>query len=298
MVQRPCASSDHTLFSVWSNEFNASCHYLHHWDGRKRWKVRAFRSLSNCHLTHFLFSFNCIYTGNTYSHKINKLQENTAYNFRICARNESGAGPWSEISTFTTSKAPPSALKGSSTPVFLSVLILFSSIQRPISPKSLRPRASSTGKRINPWVKIRSLIRCSCKSIERKMNTRRFITANRPRIVRRTSKPVWIIVFVSVPLVWPAKVFRWPVRTVRQRISFYLDPKISPMPSPPLEQQPNRRRLIISSARIRIRSEVRYPGSIDYVRWSIARWKRCNCSKLEHWRINNGQCWSSWPLHS
>lgn len=60
-----------------------------------------------------LFSFNSIYTGNTYSHKINKLQENTTYNFRICAKNDSGPGPWSDVSSFTTSKAPPSALKGS-----------------------------------------------------------------------------------------------------------------------------------------------------------------------------------------
>jgi hypothetical protein len=56
-------------------------------------------------------NFNCIYTGNTTSHKINKLQENTSYHFRICAKNDTGAGPWSEISTFTTTKAPPNALK-------------------------------------------------------------------------------------------------------------------------------------------------------------------------------------------
>ncbi|CAF1051244.1 unnamed protein product, partial [Adineta steineri] len=56
-------------------------------------------------------SFNCIYTGTTYSHKINKLQENNQYNFRICAKNDSGAGLWSEMYTFTTSKAPPNALK-------------------------------------------------------------------------------------------------------------------------------------------------------------------------------------------
>ena len=57
-------------------------------------------------------SFNCIYTGNTSSHKINKLQENTSYHFRICAKNDTGAGPWSEVSTFTTTKAAPNALKG------------------------------------------------------------------------------------------------------------------------------------------------------------------------------------------
>ncbi|CAF1284500.1 unnamed protein product [Rotaria sordida] len=56
-------------------------------------------------------NFNCIYTGNTSSHKINKLQENTSYHFRICAKNDTGPGPWSEIYTFTTAKAPPNALK-------------------------------------------------------------------------------------------------------------------------------------------------------------------------------------------
>jgi hypothetical protein len=53
-----------------------------------------------------------MYTGNTSSHKINKLQENTSYDFRICAKNDTGVGPWSEIYTFTTTKAPPNALKG------------------------------------------------------------------------------------------------------------------------------------------------------------------------------------------
>ncbi|UJR13965.1 hypothetical protein I4U23_000968 [Adineta vaga] len=56
-------------------------------------------------------TFNCIYTGNTASHKINKLQENTSYHFRICAKNDTGAGPWSEIFTCSTTKAPPNALK-------------------------------------------------------------------------------------------------------------------------------------------------------------------------------------------
>ena len=60
----------------------------------------------------YLCSYNCIYSGTTYSHKINKLQENTQYNFRICAKNDSGPGTWSEIYTFTTTKAPPNALKG------------------------------------------------------------------------------------------------------------------------------------------------------------------------------------------
>ncbi|CAF5122660.1 unnamed protein product, partial [Rotaria sp. Silwood1] len=37
---------------------------------------------------------------------------NTSYHFRICAKNDTGPGPWSEIYTFTTTKAPPNALKG------------------------------------------------------------------------------------------------------------------------------------------------------------------------------------------
>ncbi|CAM4797813.1 unnamed protein product [Rotaria magnacalcarata] len=56
-------------------------------------------------------NFNSIYIGNTSSHKISKLQENTSYHFRICAKNDTGPGPWSEIYTFTTPKSPPSALK-------------------------------------------------------------------------------------------------------------------------------------------------------------------------------------------
>lgn len=66
----------------------------------------------NINVDMFIFSFNCVYTGNTSSHKINKLQENTAYYFRICAKNDTGPGPWSEVYTFTTTKAPPNALKG------------------------------------------------------------------------------------------------------------------------------------------------------------------------------------------
>ncbi|CAF1539479.1 unnamed protein product [Adineta ricciae] len=56
-------------------------------------------------------TFNSIYTGNTSSHKISKLQENTSYHFRICAKNDTADGPWSEVYTFSTTKAPPNALK-------------------------------------------------------------------------------------------------------------------------------------------------------------------------------------------
>lgn len=56
-------------------------------------------------------NFHNIYTGNLSSHKINKLQENTIYRFRICAKNDAGLGPWSDVYAFTTTKAPPNSLK-------------------------------------------------------------------------------------------------------------------------------------------------------------------------------------------
>jgi len=56
-------------------------------------------------------NFQNIYAGNLSSHKINKLQENTTYRFRICAKNDAGLGPWSDVYAFTTAKAPPSSLK-------------------------------------------------------------------------------------------------------------------------------------------------------------------------------------------
>lgn len=52
-----------------------------------------------------------VYTGNAHTHKIGKLAERTDFHFRICAANEAGEGPFSDISTFTTLTAPPYAPK-------------------------------------------------------------------------------------------------------------------------------------------------------------------------------------------
>lgn len=57
-------------------------------------------------------SFVPVYHGTGLSHKINRLQENTSYQFRICASSESGQGPYSEIYIFQTTRAPPPSLKG------------------------------------------------------------------------------------------------------------------------------------------------------------------------------------------
>lgn len=53
-----------------------------------------------------------VYQGTSNSYKINKLQEMTSYDFRIFASNAAGSGPYSEVYTFTTLKAPPPVLKG------------------------------------------------------------------------------------------------------------------------------------------------------------------------------------------
>lgn len=63
-------------------------------------------------------SFVPIYHGSGLSCKVNRLQENTSYHFRICASSLSGQGPYSSVHTFTTSRAPPPSLKA---PKVLSV---------------------------------------------------------------------------------------------------------------------------------------------------------------------------------
>ena len=57
------------------------------------------------------FSFHPIYHGSGQTHKVNKLSELTEYEFRINASNEAGDGPYSEIFKFSTTKAPPPAVK-------------------------------------------------------------------------------------------------------------------------------------------------------------------------------------------
>ncbi|XP_014673734.1 PREDICTED: fibronectin type-III domain-containing protein 3A-like isoform X2 [Priapulus caudatus] len=56
-------------------------------------------------------SFAPIYNGTSQTFKVNKLTEQTSYSFRIFAVNDAGNGPYSEEYVFTTSKAPPPALK-------------------------------------------------------------------------------------------------------------------------------------------------------------------------------------------
>ena len=61
---------------------------------------------------YFSFSFYPIYNGPSNSHKVNKLCELMPYEFRIYASNEAGDGPYSSVSSFKTTKAPPPAVKG------------------------------------------------------------------------------------------------------------------------------------------------------------------------------------------
>lgn len=57
-------------------------------------------------------SFQLVYSGPAHAYKVSKLTEVTSYDFRIYASNVAGSGPYSEVYTFTTTKAPPPALKG------------------------------------------------------------------------------------------------------------------------------------------------------------------------------------------
>ncbi|KAL8559262.1 hypothetical protein ACOMHN_040386 [Nucella lapillus] len=56
-------------------------------------------------------SFQAVYSGLAHTHKVNRLAEMTSYEFRIFASNDAGHGPYSDTVTFTTSKAPPPALR-------------------------------------------------------------------------------------------------------------------------------------------------------------------------------------------
>ena len=59
----------------------------------------------------FLCSFHPIYHGPNHTHKMNRLSELTEYEFRIYASNEAGDGPYSDNYKFSTTKAPPPAVK-------------------------------------------------------------------------------------------------------------------------------------------------------------------------------------------
>ena len=57
------------------------------------------------------FSFQVIYEGSSHFFKVKQLQETTNYNFRIYASNDVGNGPYSEVYTFSTTKAPLPAVR-------------------------------------------------------------------------------------------------------------------------------------------------------------------------------------------
>ncbi|XP_041910266.1 LOW QUALITY PROTEIN: fibronectin type III domain containing protein 3C1-like [Arvicola amphibius] len=61
--------------------------------------------------------FSVIYHGPDLTHKVQKLSEYTQYRFKIQACNKVGEGPQSDVYTFTTTKTPPGALKGSPGPL-------------------------------------------------------------------------------------------------------------------------------------------------------------------------------------
>ncbi|CAL8127421.1 unnamed protein product [Orchesella dallaii] len=56
--------------------------------------------------------FEVVYRGTSTSTKVTRLTEDTEYQFRICAINGAGQGPFSDLYKFGTSKAPPPQVKG------------------------------------------------------------------------------------------------------------------------------------------------------------------------------------------
>ena len=60
---------------------------------------------------YYFCSFHPVYHGPSHVHKMNRLSELTEYEFRIYASNEAGDGPYSENCKFSTTKAPPPAVK-------------------------------------------------------------------------------------------------------------------------------------------------------------------------------------------
>ncbi|XP_053404660.1 fibronectin type-III domain-containing protein 3A-like isoform X3 [Mercenaria mercenaria] len=56
-------------------------------------------------------NFQEVYKGQAFTYKVNRLSEMTNYDFRIYASNDAGSGPYSETYTFSTTTAPPPALK-------------------------------------------------------------------------------------------------------------------------------------------------------------------------------------------
>ncbi|XP_035704090.1 fibronectin type-III domain-containing protein 3A isoform X3 [Folsomia candida] len=56
--------------------------------------------------------FEVVYRGTASNAKVTRLNEDTEYLLRICALNGAGQGPFSDLYKFSTSKAPPSQVKG------------------------------------------------------------------------------------------------------------------------------------------------------------------------------------------
>ncbi|KAK8391572.1 hypothetical protein O3P69_017245 [Scylla paramamosain] len=52
-----------------------------------------------------------VYSGTNQNYKVARLEENTKYHLRICANNEAGTGPFSPITSLSTTKAPPPLIK-------------------------------------------------------------------------------------------------------------------------------------------------------------------------------------------
>lgn len=58
--------------------------------------------------------FYLVHEGPGQSCRVSKLSESTKYTFRICARSDVGEGPYSDEVSFQTTRAPPPALKSTS----------------------------------------------------------------------------------------------------------------------------------------------------------------------------------------
>ncbi|XP_066267378.1 fibronectin type-III domain-containing protein 3A-like isoform X1 [Branchiostoma lanceolatum] len=79
-------------------------------DGTKNADTKATEYILQMEDTRTL-RFVSIYAGTNTNFKVNRLSEQTPYNFRILATNDAGEGPFSPIYQFITQKAPPPAMK-------------------------------------------------------------------------------------------------------------------------------------------------------------------------------------------
>lgn len=75
-----------------------------------------------------------MYRGTSTSTKVTRLTEDTEYQFRICAINGAGQGPFSDLYKFSTSKAPPPQVKGKGIATFYYVAEL---VQQVLTSKCL-----------------------------------------------------------------------------------------------------------------------------------------------------------------